>query len=199
MEEIAASDSIQKEILDDARKKSEYLLRQADADSARIAAEGEERARLSAAEIARAAEERIKRDREELLARIPLEKARMMTELADRRLRASLDAYMRGFDEIRIAALAEGFLRSAASQLAGKKVVLRYRGISADLAEKTFAKGVQAAGDVSLVEDTALPVAGMIAETTDGNLVVRATMDLVEDELADRHRGELAEALFGKV
>ena len=38
----------------------------------------------------------------------------------------------------------------------------------------------------------------MTVETADGNLLVRATMDLVEEELADRRRGELAEALFGR-
>ena len=148
MEEIAASDAIQKEILDDARKKSEYLLRQAEGEASRIAAEGEERARTSAAEIASAIDARIDREREELLARIPLEKARFRTELVDRRLRASLRDFMRGFDEKRIAVLSARFLRNAASQLEGKAVSLRYRGISADLAAKTLRESVPAVGDI---------------------------------------------------
>ncbi|HUW40540.1 MAG TPA: hypothetical protein VMV90_05980 [Rectinemataceae bacterium] len=198
MEEIASTDTIQKEILDDARKKAEYLLRQADAEVLRIAAEGEAEARGRADEIVAAGFSRAQREREELLARIPLEKGRYRTRFVDRALRAALGRFMSGLGQDRVAALSARFLRNAAPLLAGKDVTLRYRGLAPELAAGSFAESVPGAGACSLREDAGMAAAGMIAETAEGDLLVRATMDLVEEELADRHRGELAAALHGR-
>ncbi|MDA8425387.1 MAG: V-type ATP synthase subunit E [Treponema sp.] len=198
MEEIASTDNIQKEILDDARKKAEYLLRQADAEVSRIAAEGEAEARHASEAIVAAGTSRAQREREELLARVPLEKGRYRTQSVDRALRGALERFMGGLGQERVVALSARLLRNAAPLLAGKDVTLRYRGLAPESAAGAFAESVPRAGRCSLLEDDGLCAAGMVVEASGGDLVVRATMDLVEEELADRHRGELAEALYGR-
>ena len=44
------------------------------------------------------------------------------------------------------------------------------------------------------VEDPSLPAPGLVARVSDGSVALRATMDLVEERLLDRRRGELAKA-----
>lgn len=198
MEELATTESIRKEILDDARKRAEHVLRQADAEVARIEAEGAAEAQRSAQGMMANGAERARREREELLARIPLEKERYRSQFAENRLRVSLGRFMDGLEPERVAELSSRLLRRAAPLLTGKAIVLRHNGIGAALAEKAFAECLGEVGPVELREDSALVANGLVVEAAGGELIVRATMDLVEEVLIDRHRGELADALFGK-
>lgn len=195
MEEIVGSEAIQAEILEDARKKAERILEEAEAEAARNLAETEAKAASIVEEILKTGEAKSARYRMETMARFPLEKTRMRSVFVDARLREAASAYVSALSEERIAALAEAMLAKGASFLAGKAVILRRKGLGGKAAGEIAARTLGSALSLELAEDPSLPAPGLVAASRDGGVTLKATMDLVEGELLDRRRGELAKAL----
>ena len=195
MEEIVSADAIRAEIMDDAMKKAARMLEEADAESARTLVEVEARADAVVNEILRTGESRSKRFRMETLARLPLERTRMRTVFVDARLREALVSYFAALGEDRVAALSEGMLARGASFFSGKAIVLARKGLSETAARAIAGRILGAAASVDHAEDNSLPAPGLVARAKDGSLVLRATLDLVEERLLDERRGELAHAL----
>lgn len=194
MEEIVSADALKGEILDDARKKAARLLEEADEESARTVAESEAGAVAAVEEIMRTSAARSDRFRKETMARVPLERTRLRTVFVDGRLREAVASHVAALGPGRIAALAEAMLASGASFFSGAEVELGRRGIPEAEARAIAARTLGSAASVGHSEDPTLPAPGLIARTRDG-VVLRATMDLVEERLLDAHRGELARAL----
>jgi V/A-type H+-transporting ATPase subunit E len=192
---MVTTEAIRKEILDDARKKAEHLLREAEEELARAKAAGEAEIAAAVELIRTSSEQRVKRSRAETLARIPLEKTRMKTAFVDAKIREAMDRFMAGFPEARVLGLVEGLLAGSAPYFAGKEVHVGYRGISAASVKAFAARCLPGATISAMAEDASLPAAGLAVETSDGKLSARATLDLVEEQLLSRRRGELARAL----
>jgi len=145
--------------------------------------------------VSAAADAWIKRYRLETLARLPLDKIRYKTDLIDRRIRNAMESFVASLGEERIAALSESLMRVAASQFAGLELTLRYKGIGRPRAVAAVKTALGVGEPRSAVEDSRLPAPGIVVESVDGSLTLKATLDLVESDLLDRQRGELAKAL----
>jgi len=197
MEEIVAAEAMRAEILEDARRKAERILKEADEESAREAEEGRARAASEAELIARESEARISRRRAEAEARLPLERMRARTEQVDRALRAAVRDYMASLPEGEAARLAAALVARGAPLMAGKGARVKRRGLSREAAERAAA-ALGAGARIEDEEDPSLGGRGLEALSADGATRLRATMDLVEELLADRRRAELALALCGK-
>jgi vacuolar-type H+-ATPase subunit H len=195
MEEIVGSDAIQGEILEDARKKAARLIEEAEEESARTLSAIEEKARSVVGEIMRTSEARSERFRMETMARLPLERTRMRTTFVDARMREALASFMASLGEERVAELAEGMLARGASYFSGRAVELARRGIPEAAARAVASRVLSGAASIEIAEDGSLPAPGLVARARDGDEVLRATMDLVEERLLDERRGELARAL----
>jgi V/A-type H+/Na+-transporting ATPase subunit E len=197
MEEIVSSDAIQSEILEDARKKAGHILEEAEAEAARNVAEIEAKAAQVVEEIVRTSEAKSARFRMETMARFPLERTRMRTVFVEAQLREAARTYIESLSEERIAALSEAMVVRAEPFLAGKVVELRRKGLPESKAREIADRALALTESVRHVEDPKLPASGLVAAAEDGSIVLKATMDLVEDSLLDRRRGELARALCG--
>ncbi len=195
MEEIVGAEAIQGEILGDARKKAARLLDEADEESASTVAAIEGRAASVVEEVMRSSAARAARFRMETLARFPLERTRMRTAFVERALRGALGAYMRSLPEDRVADLSEAMLAEGASFLSGKDLVVHRKGISEAAAGRIASRTLSGASALVIEEDDTMSEAGLVARARDGSVVLRATMDLVEERLLDERRGELAKAL----
>jgi V/A-type H+/Na+-transporting ATPase subunit E len=195
MEEIVGSDAIQGEIVDDARKKAARLLEEAAEESARTVAAIEEKAASVVEEIMRASEERSERFRMETMARFPLERTRMRTVFVELRLREAASSFFSSLDQARVAELAESMLARGAPFLEGQAVLVSRKGLSEAEARAVAGRALAKASAWTMSEDEGLPAAGLVARSADGSVVVRATMDLVQERLLDDRRGELARAL----
>ncbi len=195
MEEIAGAEAIQGEILGDARKKAARLLEEADEESASTVAAIEGRALAVVEEVVRSSEARAARFRMETMARFPLERTRMRTAFVERALRGALEAYMRSLSEDRVAALSEAMLAKGASFLSGKDLVVSRKGVSEAAARRIASRALSGASALAVEEDDSMTGIGLVARARDGSVVLRATMDLVEERLLDERRGELARAL----
>jgi vacuolar-type H+-ATPase subunit H len=195
MEEIVSADAIQSEILEDARKKAARILEESEVESARNVAAIEAKAAEVVEEIVSSNEAKSARFRMETMARFPLERTRMRTAFVDGKLREAVGAYVSGLGEERVAALSEAMLAAGSAFFAGKDVELLRRGLSEAAARAAGTKTLANAASLTHAEDPSLPAPGMVARATDGSVLMRATMDLVEGRLLGEKRGELARAL----
>lgn len=195
MEEIGNTEAIQKEILEEARKAAEKVLRDADEEVAFTASQALERAKAAKESVAKAADLWIERNRAEMLARVPLEKIRYRTGLVDGRVRAALSQWVSGLGEDRIVGLLETHMKPSAGVFNGRAVSLRYKGLSKARAVAAIKSALGVPEPKDAIEDPKLPANGLVVLSEDGKLTLRATMDLVESDLLDRKRGELSRAL----
>jgi V/A-type H+-transporting ATPase subunit E len=195
MEELTTTDAIKREILEEARRKAERVLKDADEEAARAKRSCAETADRVAREIRASGIARVARVRKETSARVPLEKTRMKTAFVDASLRHAVGEFLSRQGEDRIAALCGALLARGAGSLAGKDILLKRKGLSPERAAEIVGFRLPGARMSGQSEDGSLPAAGLVADAADGSVVVRATLDLVEEALLDGSRGELARAL----
>jgi V/A-type H+-transporting ATPase subunit E len=195
MEELVSTGALEREILEDARKKAIRLLRSADEEVSKIAGAITGRKADATADIEKRSAAKAARYREESLKRLPLELARLKTAYVDATLREAVEAFMADLPESRIEAMAASRLRAAAAFLDGRDLRVRRRGLGAQAAERAVAVALPAARIVESVEDAALSAAGLLAEAADGSASMRATVDQAAGALLDGRRGELARVL----
>jgi V/A-type H+-transporting ATPase subunit E len=198
MEEIVTTEPLEKEILSDARKKAERILKDSSLEAESAAREGQERSEKALLALASDYGSRAKRYRDESLARLPLEKARIKAAHVDALLRKAMDAYLESIDGVERERLLLELLSRAASLVGSSPVSVRYRGLSRAEAEALVSKAFPKSHIASISEDPSLGSTGLVAATGDGNLSARATLDLVGERLLDEERGELAKTLCGE-
>jgi V/A-type H+-transporting ATPase subunit E len=212
MEEIISTEALEREILEDARRKADRALRAAEEEASRMAAAGERRAAAAIAEFESAAARKAKLYRAEALGRLPLERSRILAAYVDSRLSQAVLAYLAGLPEEAVAGIARRLLLAGVPYLGSGGLRLRHRGIGAaaaasllkDIAASRAAPGdgvatasVPGAAAVSYeaVEDPGLESPGAVAEAMDGSATMRATLDIVAEALLGFRRGELSSAL----
>lgn len=198
MEEIASTDALEKEILEDARRKGEKILRDGDAEAARIRSEFDERRDAALAALSEDFKSRTERYGNENLARLPLERGRIKATYIDRLLKSAMDQYLAGLPAERVTALVGGLLSRAAGLVGDSGVTVRFKGLDEAAARKIVAESLPRSKPLSFAEDPTLASAGLALSTEEGRLAVSATMDLVGERLLDEHRGELARTLCGE-
>jgi vacuolar-type H+-ATPase subunit E/Vma4 len=198
MEEIASTDALEREILEDARRKGERILKDGDAEAQRLRSEHAEKSAKALAALTEDFRLRAERYHNENVARLPLEKGRMKATYVDRLLRAATERYLASLSEGDRAAFIEAILSRAAGLLAGGAVSVRFKGMSPAAARTSVGRALPRCTVTACDGDESLPATGVILTSADGKLSVRATMDLVGEKLLDDHRGELAAALCGE-
>lgn len=198
MEEIVSAEAIKGEILDDASKKASRLLEEAEEESAKAVSAMERKAGEVVSEIVRSSEASCARFRMETLARLPLEKTRMRATFVEKALREALGAFMDGLPAERVSGLAETMLRGGAAFLSGKEIAIGRKGISETDARAVAERALSGAVALTFSEDPSIRKRGLVAAAQDGSVILRATMDIVEEKLLDESRSELAWALCGE-
>ena len=195
MEELVSTEALEREMLEDARRKAERILRGADEEARRISDSVGRRGEEAAAELERGYAERSARYRADAMARLPLEQARLRASYVDARLREALGAFLAALPEARVAGMARARLAAARDYLDGKELRIRRRSLSEAAARRAVASALPGARISACLEDPGLGAAGLVAEAADGSAILRATVDLAAELLLLERRGELAEAL----
>jgi V/A-type H+/Na+-transporting ATPase subunit E len=198
MEEIVTTEPLEKEILSDARKKAERILKDSGVEAESVLRSGRERTEKSLETLGSDYDSRAKRYRGESLARLPLEKARIKAAHVDALLKKAVSAYLPSLGAAERDRLLLGLLSRAASLVGASPIAVRYSGLSKAEAESLAAKAFPKSHIASVSEDPLIHSVGLIVATQDENLSARATLDLVGERLLDEDRGELAQALCGE-
>jgi len=196
MEELRSTDALDREILEDARRKAEKALRAAD-EAAREAEESWDKklaADLAALETKHA--DRVRRQRAEVFARLPLDQRRSRVERAERLLSAAMASFLGALPRERLLALVEREVARRAAELAPGPAAVRTRGLKEHEASALLSRTL-GPGAWTLVECADVPgeLPSLTAES--GAVTVRCGVADVGTDLLGERRGELAAALLG--
>ena len=95
MEELRTTEVLDKEILEDARKKAFKILKTADDTLAAQKLDWEKKEKRAISSIQRTYATRLKKTEEEIYARLPLDKRRLRSEVAEGLLQKAMDDFLR--------------------------------------------------------------------------------------------------------
>lgn len=193
MDELRSTENLEHEILEDARKKAERILKNADARIRDVGTEWTGKRTEAFDELEARYRARAESARREIESSVPLEMKRKEIEYLDRQLREHLDRYFMELEPDGLETVVSELLGRVRSVLAGKPVAVRYGGMSGNEAVALVHVCLPGSTVTETTERTG--ITGIVLETEDGARYT-ATTELVRGMLLDDRREELFEALF---
>ncbi len=200
MEEIKGTEALEREILEDAAKRSERIVRKAGEDAESLKRRSAQELDAKAAALEREKADKIAAMRRETLSKLPLEKTRRKARFIDGALKDSIRKALTGMEGDKLGAWCLSALEARASAFEGRNISLRHWGIGAESLRSI--ETLLGAALASSAEDRTLTARGIVLSAADGSMTMTLDEALLEEILLDEARGELAAALlpglFGK-
>jgi vacuolar-type H+-ATPase subunit E/Vma4 len=200
MEELKSTDVLDKEILEDARKKALRILRQGDERITTKSESWERKTQRAIDEVRKKYEERISKEKNEIMARLPLDKRRIRSDYVENVLQSAMNSYLNALPREKLLSLVERELSLRASQLPLDNLTIRYRHLSDDEAEKIIKKILPKSTWKKDNTDKAYTLSGTFPEIMidSADMRVTASVDDASVELQSVKRAELISALLGE-
>ena len=197
MEELQSTEILDREILEDARKKALRVLKTADDTVRSQTAEWEKKTAASLDEFEKKHAEQCGLAAAEIMARLPTDKRRAKAEKIENLLRSAVESWYTGLSRRRILEMLKEELVKRAVQVEEFTAAGRRRALVSGL-ERTEAEAIlKSVNGTCFIEE--LPsVHGypeIVVET--GNVRVTASIQKTVDYLLQEKRAELIEALLG--
>lgn len=198
MEELRSTEILDKEIQEDARKKAEKILKNADAQVAQIAASVEQRLLETKTQKEIYYKELIDSFDKDIQASVPLEKQRYAVSFQNTAMTEAIKSYLDKTDPDKKITLIGKLLKKAENALKGKKIYAVCNGFETAKIKKMLEKELGKEAVLSCKADEVnTDYEGCILETDDKSVKCRLTIQEIVDELVDEKRFELVSALFG--
>lgn len=196
MEELRSTDALDREILEDARRKADKTLRAADEAAKQAEASWDRKLAEDLEALDAKHAERVRRLRDETFARLPLDQRRARVERAERLLAAAMERCLRALPRERLLALVEREVSRRAAELAPGPAIVRSRGLKEHEAAAILSRTL---GSVpwSVAECAEAPDGLPSLSAESGAVTVRCGVADIGAALLDDRRGELAAALLG--
>lgn len=198
MEELRSTEALDREILEDARRKADRLLRGAEQSARDSEASWEKKLADDLAALERKHSERIASRRNETNARLPLDQRRLRAERAERLLRGAMERNLRALPRERILAVLERDLAARTAELPSDGLVVRRSGLSESEASSLMS-GALPLALWSFAADAPPDDPGVLPRLSieGGKTTVRVGIAEAGEELLGEKRAELAQALLG--
>jgi vacuolar-type H+-ATPase subunit E/Vma4 len=196
MEELQSTEALDREILEDARKKAFKILKSADESAAASKASWERKLEKTLAQAKQSYAEKVEQGRTEIMARLPMDRRRVKSEKIESLLSKAKNDFLSSLDRATILDLLK---RELEQRLANADedgaCALRYRG----LAKNELDPIVKNINVSSQKEDPLYSIAGSFpAIVLDyPGLRVTASVDAAAADILLDKRAELATALLG--
>jgi hypothetical protein len=203
MEELRTTEVLDKEILEDARKKAHRALGAAEESIRSMDERWNRKIDRALREAEKKFAARIENNREEVMARLPLDKRRVRSEKIESLLVAEAASYFAGLSRDRLLSVLEAELADRAGELeagGGPEYRVRFRFLSAAELEAILARHVPGYDrSWTLQEDPLFSLPGTLPALVIDIPPVRivASVDRVMETLLQDKRGELVNALLG--
>jgi len=195
MEEIKGTEALEREILEDAGKRAEKIIRKTREEVERLKSASAATIEDQLGQLKRKHLEKIAQLEKETASRLPLEKTRLRARFIDETMRKSVSDFLISLDSASLSAWCLSEFRKRVNLLSGNATVIRWKGIDADQIREMreeFPKN----SNIKFMEDPAMSHRGIIAKTLDDTIIITLTEQQIEDWLLDEKRGELASALL---
>ncbi|MDR2247577.1 MAG: ATPase [Treponema sp.] len=202
MEELQSTEVLDREILEDARRKAQRILKTADETVASGTRKWEKKTEDALKGIRDTYAARFEASRNEIMARLPLDKRRTRLAKIETLLQDAASLYVAGLPRSRLLAMLEGELKKRAGELDSSKLVgtAFIRGISgeetASLLKAVFPDGkwVITNGEYRRIAPGIFPA--LVVDTLAARITV--SIDAVIETLLRDKRAEFAAALLGE-
>ena len=207
MEELRSTDILDKEIQDDARKKAEKILKNADAQGQQILADVETRLESAKKDRESYYSQKAAQFKKDLDSSLPLEKSRFLVSYISSSVASAINDYLKTISQEKRIQLVLTMLTRFESLTDGKSFEAAVYGFNLDLAKNElnknnklhissflateFAKTGEVAVDGIEIHE------GIILVSDDKVVKIRLTLEELFSELIDKYRNELAVTLFG--
>jgi len=196
MEELRSTEVLDREILEDARKKAARFLKNADQLGKAADAEWEKKLESDLLALSRKNRERIENLVHETNARFPLDTRRMRAERAERKLREAMEGFIRSLPYSHLIDLLGRELRLREAALSPDSLIAEAGGLETDEAAALLAT-IRPAGAWTLGIQANCERAKPWLVIHDDTVTVRIGIDEIGETLLREKRAELATALLG--
>ncbi len=192
MEDIRTSESLEKEVREDARKKAERVLKNAEKQIEDLDKEWTGRIEAELSALEKDFERRKTVFEKGIGASVPLEKSRKKLRFLEERFEEALTAYLSSLGEADTVELLSRRGADAAKLLGNPPHIVHFSGIS-----REAAGGIAAALGARNAElRQAQGYRGIVLHGENGGVRFRLTLDEAAGELRERARRKIIEALF---
>lgn len=203
MEELRSTEILDKEIREDARKKAERILKNAETEAAGIKNGVTRRIKEVKAERERFYSEKLKAYKDNCSAAVPLEKQRKEILFFDSEIQRALDMYFGEMGKEKKRGIIAGFLKKFELVVGSKKIIVKYSGFSKSeteaLIKEYFPKAVPE--KYAKLTDVEAEIAGvdygLIIEDTEHTFACKTDINRARQYLLTEKREEVKAALFG--
>lgn len=196
MEEIRGTETLEREILEDARRRADRILRKAEDDATSLRTQAERKVEEALAALNQEYSLKRQRAEQELRSRLPLEKMRLDIGYRDTRLREETARAVAALQPEALGQWCVARLSRHAELLGSSMVKVAVRGLDASTIDRIAALFPQGSSSAT-VEDASMAARGLAVEPADGSYHISITEAELTEWLLDEKRGELAAALFG--
>ncbi len=197
MDELRSSEALEREIRDDARKKAERILKQVDEEIRRLREAAEAQGSAEGERLSERYTQRADQYREEILARLPLEKKRLRIQWAEAELRKALASALSAMPDEELLALALKPLADCASFFSPGAYHVECLGFDPALALARLSLVLPGFSDQLM--DSAPGKRSIHVLSSEARASFRADESTVLEYLDDEQREALATALLGPV
>lgn len=204
MEELRASDALDREILEDARKKADKILRAAETTISKAEAEWSKRAEHDLAQLEARYEAELAQTMDEIRGRTPLDKRRLRSEYGGKALEKAMFAWLDALPRPRLLSLLTGELSLRLPALAAESGPFKAKvsGLSRDEAAGLL-KGLPCTIELLSPAVGSCPAAmascqRALMRVEGQGIVLRVSIDELAARMLGEKRAELARALLGE-
>ena len=205
MEELRSAEILDKEIQDDARKKAEKILRNADSQCDQIMAQVESRLEEAKKEKEIYFNQKADQVKKDLDSSMPLEKSRFLVSYISSSIAKSINEYLKTLSSEKRFELAVSLLNQFSNLVSDRTFDAAVYGFDPAYVKSTLSSKVKinSCSSVEFAKSGSEAVdgieihEGVILLSEDKSVKIRLTLEEVITELIDKYRKELAVTLFG--
>lgn len=205
MEELRSAEILDKEIQDDARKKAEKILRNADSQCDQIMAQVESRLEEAKKEKEIYFNQKADQVKKDLDSSMPLEKSRFLVSYISSSIAKGINEYLKTLSSEKRFELAVSLLNQFSNLVCDRTFDAAVYGFDPAYVKSTLSSKVKinSCSSVEFAKSGSEAVdgieihEGVILLSEDKSVKIRLTLEEVITELIDKYRKELAVTLFG--
>lgn len=205
MEELRSAEILDKEIQDDARKKAEKILRNADSQCDQIMAQVESRLEEAKKEKEIYFNQKAAQVKKDLDSSMPLEKSRFLVSYISSSIAKGINEYLKTLSSEKRFELAVSLLNQFSNLVSDRTFDAAVYGFDPAYVKSTLSSKVKinSCSSVDFAKSGSEAVdgieihEGVILLSEDKSVKIRLTLEEVITELIDKYRKELAVTLFG--
>ncbi|EPF32002.1 hypothetical protein HMPREF9194_00495 [Treponema maltophilum ATCC 51939] len=207
MEELRSTEILDKEILEDTRKKAERILANSENECKKILSDVHNRVEKIRAEKKVFYDDKVASFAKDREAALPLEKQRYRVSFEQKAVSSAIDDFLAKLPKAEKVRLIGKLLERYAPVLSGHNIRIQVSGFAlADMqkaAEQMLKKSKilecteMSADTLNVLAASSGRTDGMLIETEDKSIKCRAVIGELTNELCDTYSYELAETLFG--